>query len=249
MKMDELQVWMFEEFEVKLCVKSVSYYIYYFFQVMMYEGKCSCEQFQVWVVNCYYYQISILIKDVVIMFNCLDCEVCWYWVQCIFDYDGYGGEDGGIEVWICFGEVVGLSCEDIVLQKLVLFGVCFVVDVYINFVWCSLWQEVVVLLLIELFVLIIYKFCFDYWLIYYLWIELEGYDYFQCCLIEVLCDVINGLCIMFGYFNICELQERVFDILQFKFDLLWLMFDLMLFVYCLVYIEGWGVYMLMNKVL
>jgi pyrroloquinoline-quinone synthase len=248
MKMDELQAWTPEEFEAKLRAKSVSYHIHHPFQVMMHEGKCSREQLQAWVANRYYYQISIPIKDAAIMSNCPDREVRRHWVQRILDHDGYGGEDGGIEAWIRLGEAVGLTREQIVSQELVLPGVRFAVDAYINFARRSPWQEAAASSLTELFAPTIHKSRLDHWPTHYPWIEPEGYAYFQRRLTEAPRDVINGLRVTLGYFTAREQQERVLDILQFKLDLLWSMLDSMLLAYCPVHIEGWGAYTPMNKV-
>lgn len=247
MKMDELKAWSAEEFEAKLRAKSVSYHIHHPFQVMMHEGKSSREQLQAWVANRYYYQVSIPIKDAAIMSNCPDREVRRHWVQRILDHDGYGGEEGGIEAWIRLGEAVGLSREDVVSQKLVLPGVRFAVDAYINFARRSPWQEAAASSLTELFAPTIHKSRLDHWPTHYPWIEPEGYDYFQRRLTEAPRDVINGLRITLGNFTTREAQERVLDILQFKLDLLWSMLDAMLLAYCPVHIEGWGAYRPMTK--
>lgn len=248
MKMDELKAWTPEEFEAKLRAKSVSYHIHHPFQVMMHEGKCSREQLQAWVANRYYYQVSIPVKDAAIMSNCPDREVRRHWVQRILDHDGYGGEAGGIEAWIRLGEAVGLTREQIVSQELVLPGVRFAVDAYINFARRSPWQEAAASSLTELFAPTIHKSRLDHWPTHYPWIEPEGYDYFQRRLTEAPRDVINGLRVTLGHFTTREQQERVLEILQFKLDLLWSMLDSMLLAYCPVQIEGWGAYTPMAKV-
>jgi pyrroloquinoline-quinone synthase len=248
MKMNELQAWTPEEFEAKLRAKSVSYHIHHPYQVMMHEGKCSREQLQAWVANRYYYQVSIPVKDAAIMANCPDREVRRHWVQRILDHDGYGGEAGGIEAWIRLGEAVGLTREQIVSQELVLPGVRFAVDAYVNFARHSPWQEAAASSLTELFAPTIHKSRLDHWPTHYPWIEPEGYDYFQRRLTEAPRDVINGLRITLGHFTTREQQERVLDVLQFKLDLLWSMLDAMLLAYCPVHIEGWGAYTAMHKV-
>jgi pyrroloquinoline-quinone synthase len=215
---------------------------------MMHEGKCSREQLQAWVANRYYYQISIPIKDAAIMSNCPDREVRRHWVQRILDHDGYGGEDGGIEAWIRLGEAVGLTREQIVSQELVLPGVRFAVDAYVNFARRVPWQEAAASSLTELFAPTIHKSRLDHWPTHYPWIEPEGYAYFQRRLTEAPRDVVNGLRITLGYFNTREAQEKVLGILQFKLDLLWSMLDAMLLAYCPVQIEGWGPYTQMTKV-
>lgn len=205
--------WIVIEFEVCLCVFELCYYIYYLFNWWFNSGVCLFVQICGWVVNCFYYQICILFKDVVILLNCFDCDMWCCWIQWLIDYDGQGDNVGGIEVWVWFGEVCGLMCDELWLFEYVLFGVCFVVDVYVNFVWCVLWQEVVCLLLIEMFVLQIYFDWFVGWLLYYLWIELVGLYYFCSCVLFVQCDVEYGFVVMFVYFMILDVQQCVFGIL------------------------------------
>ncbi len=248
MKMNDLQAWTAVEFEAQLRARSGSYHIHHPFQVMMHEGKCTREQIQAWVANRYYYQISIPIKDAAIMANCPDREVRRHWVQRILDHDGYGGEEGGIEAWIRLGEAVGLSREDIVSQRLVLPGVRFAVDAYINFARRVPWQEAAASSLTELFAPTIHKSRLDHWPTHYPWIEAEGYNYFRRRLTEAPRDVVNGLRITLGHFNTRELQERALAILQFKLDLLWSMLDAMLLAHCPVHIDGWGAYTQMSKV-
>ena len=248
MKMNDLQAWTATEFEAQLRARSGSYHIHHPFQVMMHEGKCTREQIQAWVANRYYYQISIPIKDAAIMANCPDREVRRHWVQRILDHDGYGGEEGGIEAWIRLGEAVGLSREDIVSQRLVLPGVRFAVDAYINFARRVPWQEAAASSLTELFAPTIHKSRLDHWPTHYPWIEAEGYNYFRRRLTEAPRDVVNGLRITLGHFNTRELQERALAILQFKLDLLWSMLDAMLLAHCPVHIDGWGAYTPMSKV-
>jgi len=242
MKMDELKPWTAEEFEAQLRARGDRYHIHHPYQVMMYEGKSSRAQIQAWVANRYYYQISIPIKDAAILANCPDREVRRHWVQRILDHDGYGGEDGGIEAWIRLGEAVGLSREDIVSQRLVLPGVRFAVDAYINFARRSPWQEAAASSLTELFAPTIHKSRLEHWPTHYPWIEPEGYAYFRRRLTEAPRDVVNGLRITLGHFNTRELQERALEILQFKLDLLWSMLDAMLLAHCEVEIAGWGAY-------
>ncbi|WP_153146085.1 pyrroloquinoline-quinone synthase PqqC [Dechloromonas sp. H13] len=246
--MNDLQAWTAVEFEAQLRARSGSYHIHHPFQVMMHEGKCTREQIQAWVANRYYYQISIPIKDAAIMANCPDREVRRHWVQRILDHDGYGGEEGGIEAWIRLGEAVGLSREDIVSQRLVLPGVRFAVDAYINFARRVPWQEAAASSLTELFAPTIHKSRLDHWPTHYPWIEAEGYNYFRRRLTEAPRDVVNGLRITLGHFNTRELQERALAILQFKLDLLWSMLDAMLLAHCPVHIDGWGAYTQMSKV-
>jgi len=248
MKMDNLQPWTAAEFEDKLRAMGDRYHSHHPYQVMMREGKSSRAQIQAWVANRYYYQINIPIKDAAIMANCPDREVRRHWVQRILDHDGYGGEEGGIEAWIRLGEAVGLTREEIVSQKLVLPGVRFAVDAYVNFARQRPWQEAAAASLTELFAPTIHKSRLDNWPTHYPWIEEEGYNYFRRRLNEAPRDVVHGLRITLGHFNTRELQERALEILQFKLDILWSLLDAMLLAHCPVQIEGWGAYRTMAQV-
>ncbi|HJV84194.1 MAG TPA: pyrroloquinoline-quinone synthase PqqC [Noviherbaspirillum sp.] len=240
--MNDMRPWTEEEFEARLRAMGERYHIHHPYQVMMHRGLLSREQIQGWVANRYYYQINIPIKDAAILANCPEREVRRHWVQRILDHDGFNGEDGGIEAWIRLGMAVGLSRETIVSQVLVLPGVRFAVDAYVNFARQRPWQEAAAASLTELFAPTIHQSRLDFWPKHYPWIEPEGYDYFRRRLSEAPRDVINGLRITLGHFNTRELQERALTILQFKLDILWSMLDAMLLAYADVQIEGWGAY-------
>ena len=51
----------------------------------------------------------------------------------MIDHDGAPGEDGGIEAWLRLGQAVGLDPDQLRSQELVLPGVRFAVDAYVNF--------------------------------------------------------------------------------------------------------------------
>lgn len=242
MKMDELKPWSHAEFEARLRAMGDRYHIQHPFQVMMHRGQCTPAQIQAWVANRYYYQINIPIKDAAILANCPEREVRRHWVQRILDHDGYAGEEGGIEAWLRLGEAVGLSREDCVSQRLVLPGVRFAVDAYVNFARQRPWQEAAAASLTELFAPTIHQSRLSHWPDHYPWIEPEGYAYFKRRLNEAPRDVVNGLAITMAHFNTRELQERAIAILQFKLDVLWTMVDAMMLACCPVQVEGWGAY-------
>ena len=72
--------WTRDEFEDRLRKKGKGYHIYHPFHVMMYEGKLSKEQLQSWVLNRFYYQISIPLKDAAILSNCPVKEIRKEWI-------------------------------------------------------------------------------------------------------------------------------------------------------------------------
>ncbi len=225
------QPWPKDEFERRLRAKGARYHIHHPFHQMMHAGECTREQIQGWVINRFYYQISIPIKDANLLANCPDPDVRREWVQRIIDHDGAPGEVGGIEAWLALGEAVGVSRDTLWSQKQVLPGVRFAVDAYVNFVRRVPWQEAACSSLTELFAPEIHKQRLTGWPDHYPWIDAEGLSYFRKRLSEARRDVEHGLDLTLAYFRTRADQERALDILQFKLDVLWTMLDAMTMAY------------------
>jgi len=220
------KIWTREEFEEKLREKGRGYHIYHPFHVMMYEGKLTKEQLQSWVLNRFYYQIGIPLKDAAILSNCPDVEVRKQWIVRITDHDGVDDAVGGIEAWIKLGEAVGLTREDVTSLKHVSPGVRFAVDAYINFAKQRPWQESVCSSLTELFAPHIHQQRISSWPEVYPWINESGLSYFKKRLTEARRDVEQGLSVTLDYFSQSRaMQERALDILQFKLNVLWVIAD------------------------
>lgn len=219
------------EFEQALCAKGAYYHIHHPYHRAMYEGRATREQIQGWVANRFYYQVNIPLKDAAILANCPDRETRREWIQRILDHDGAHGEEGGIEAWLRLGEAVGLPREQLLSQELVLPGVRFAVDAYVNFARRASWQEAASSSLTELFAPLIHQSRLDSWPQHYPWIEADGYDYFRKRLSEARRDVAHGLRITMAHYTTREAQERMLEILQFKLDVLWTMLDAMSMAY------------------
>ena len=219
------------EFEAALRAKGAYYHIHHPFHQAMYAGRASREQIQGWVANRFYYQINIPLKDAAILANCPDRDVRREWLQRILDHDGVPGSEGGIEAWLRLGEAVGLDREQILSQELVLPGVRFAVDAYVNFARRACWQEAASSSLTELFAPQIHQSRLDAWPTHYPWIEAAGYDYFRTRLSQARRDVEHGLRITLAHYVTLEAQQRMLEILQFKLDVLWSMLDAMSMAY------------------
>ena len=220
-----------QAFEQALRAKGAYYHIHHPYHIAMHNGKATREQIQGWVANRYYYQTNIPLKDAAIMANCPHPEVRRKWVQRMLDHDGYGGREGGIEAWLRLGEAVGLDREVVQSEALVLPGVRFAVDAYVNFARRANWQEAACSSLTELFAPQIHQARLDSWPQHYPWIEAEGYDYFRSRLSQANRDVEHGLQLALSYCDTVEKQQRMLEILQFKLDILWSMLDAMTMAY------------------
>ena len=227
----ETMPWGKEEFEQRLRAKGKRYHIYHPFHIAMNSGQCTKEQVQGWVINRFYYQISIPIKDAAVLANMPDRDHRRQWIQRILDHDGIEGDDGGIEAWLRLGEACGLMREEIVSLDRVLPGVRFAVDAYVNFARRAPWQEAVCSSLTELFAPEIHKKRLENWPQHYPWIDATGYSYFRKRLSEARRDVEHGLRVTLEHFRTREDQQRALGILQFKLDVLWTMLDTMQIAY------------------
>ncbi|KJK15882.1 pyrroloquinoline quinone biosynthesis protein PqqC [Burkholderiaceae bacterium 16] len=212
-------------FEARLRGLESRYHIHHPFNRRMASGQCSREQIQGWVANRFYYQVNIPLKDAAILSNCPDRETRREWVIRILDHDGTATEPGGIEAWSRLGEAVGLTREALWSQRLVLPGVRFAVDAYVNFARRAPWQEAVCSSLTEMFAPAIHKERLAGWPQHYPWIEAEGLSYFRSRIPLAQRDVDHGLRVTLDYFRTPAEQQRATEILQFKLDILWSMLD------------------------
>jgi pyrroloquinoline-quinone synthase len=226
-----LNPWTKAEFEEKLRAKGERYHIHHPFHVAMNSGRCTKAQVQGWVLNRFYYQVSIPLKDAAILANMPDRGERRRWIQRILDHDGTQGNEGGIEAWLRLGEAAGLAREEISSLRHVLPGVRFAVDAYIDFARRAPWQEAVCASLTELFAPEIHKERLAGWPQHYPWIEPSGYAYFRQRLSEARRDVEHGLEVTLEHFGTRAGQQRALDILQFKLDVLWSMLDAMQLAY------------------
>ncbi len=222
-----MSAWSREEFEAQLRAQGGAYHIHHPYNVMLNRGLATREQIQGWVANRFYYQISIPIKDAAILSNCPDRAVRRNWVQRILDHDGYGDDPGGIESWLRLALAVGLERETVENLSLVLPGVRFAVDAYVNFARRAPWAEAVCSSLTELFAPEIHKQRLAGWPTHYPWIDAAGLHYFQSRVSLARRDVEFGLAFTLDHFVTRPAQERALEILKFKLDVLWQMSDAM----------------------
>lgn len=220
-------------FEQALRAKGAYYHIHHPYHIAMHDGSATREQIQGWVANRFYYQTNIPLKDAAILSNCPVPDIRRKWIQRILDHDGTPGHDGGIEAWIQLGHAVGLDRDTLVSESLVLPGVRFAVDAYVNFARRANWQEAACSSLTELFAPQIHQSRLDSWPQHYPWIKEEGYFYFRSRLTQARRDIDHGLALALEFCDTAEKQNRMLEILQFKLDILWTLLDAMTMAYTL----------------
>jgi pyrroloquinoline-quinone synthase len=191
------------------------------FHVRMNEGELSGEELQRWVANRYYYQRSIPLKDAAILSNCPDPDVRREWVQRVLDHDGTDAGSGGIESWLRLGEALGVERDDLQSERLVLPGVRYAVDAYVNFCRTRPWIEAVAASLTELFGPGAIRVRIAALERHYPWIDPAGLEYFRARLKQAPRDAQYALDLVLERCVTREQQEKAVEALAFKCDLLW----------------------------
>ncbi|MEQ9010962.1 pyrroloquinoline-quinone synthase PqqC [Algiphilus sp.] len=223
--------WTREEFERQLRALGRYYHFHHPYQRMMADGQLNREQMQGWVINRYYYQIHIPLKDAAILSNCPHRDLRRRWIQRIIDHDGRGDTAGGIEAWLRLGEAVGVSRARMESLDEVLPGVRFAVEAYLRFAQQHSWQEAVCSSLTELFAPRAHRSRLDTWPKYYPWVDPAGLAYFETRIGQAREDVRHGLEVTLTEFRTRPEQERALATLRFKLDVLWTMLDAMYLAY------------------
>src|SRR6185436_17611676 len=83
------------------------------FHMLMHEGGLTRHQLQQWVLNHYYYQTRVPIKDAIILSKSEDPSFRRMWITRIRDHDGGAAGEGGLELWLRLAEGVGLDRTDV----------------------------------------------------------------------------------------------------------------------------------------
>lgn len=214
------------EFEARLrAVGSRRYHHLHPFNKRMHAGELSKEEFRGWVVNRFYYQVNLPIKDAFILTKLPTREDRRRWISRITDHDGTADGEGGIESWLRLGEAVGVTREELLDGQQVLPGVRFAVDAYVTFCRTRTWLEAVASAMTELFAPGLIARRIDDLQTYYPWIDSAGLEYFRARLQQQPKDIDHLLRLVLGAARTEDEQDRCVAALEFKCDVLWSMLD------------------------
>ena len=104
------------------------------FHQLLHSGGCTLDQVRAWVVNRYYYQSRIPMKDAAFMSRVEDPNLRRIWRSRIEDHEGRAEGEGGIVRWLKLAEGVGLDPDYVSSAQGVLPATRFAVDAYVRFV-------------------------------------------------------------------------------------------------------------------
>ena len=190
------------------------------FHVLMHEGRLSPHQLQQWVLNRYYYQTRIPIKDALILAKSEDPAFRRTWIHRLHDHDGHGPGDGGLAQWQRLAAAVGVDSALLTSFRAVLPGVRFACDGYVSFVREASLLEAVASSLTELFAPDLMAKRIAAWERHYPWVDRQALDYFRSRVPRATRDAGEALEFVAAHAATREQQQQCLDALTRKTEIL-----------------------------
>ena len=195
------------------------------YHALMHEGKLTRAQLQQWVLNRYYYQTRIPIKDALILAKSEDPAFRRMWIRRIHDHDGATDGEGGLALWLRLAEGVGLEREEVASCRSVLPGVRFACDAYVDLVRSRSLIEAVASSLTEFFAPDLMSKRVLAWEKHYPWVSPEMLDYFRSRVPRARRDSEEAIEFVARHATTYELQECCVAALIRKTEILWQLLD------------------------
>lgn len=198
---------------------------------LMHEGQLTRRQLQQWVLNRYYYQTRIPIKDALILSKSEDPNFRRIWLRRIQDHDGQEEGEGGLASWLELARGVGLDVEEVRSCRSVLPGVRLACDGYVQLVRESSLLEAVASSLTELFAPTLMARRIEAWTQHYPWVSREALAYFQMRIARAGLDSQQAIDFVLRHAVTYEVQERCVRALIKKAEILWHLLDCLYLAY------------------
>jgi pyrroloquinoline-quinone synthase len=195
------------------------------YHVLMHEGKLTRLQVQQWVLNRYYYQTRIPIKDAIIVSKSEDPAFRRMWIRRVLDHDGERDGEGGLALWLRLAEGVGLDREEVASCRSVLPGVRFACDGYVDLVRERTLVEAVASSLTEFFAPDLMSKRVLAWERHYPWVSQDMLEYFRSRVPRARRDSEEAIDFVVRHATTYELQERCVAALIRKTQILWQLLD------------------------
>jgi pyrroloquinoline-quinone synthase len=195
------------------------------FHRLMHEGGLTRHQLQQWVLNRYYYQTRIPVKDALILSKSEDPTFRRSWIRRIQDHDGIGNDDGGLALWRRLARGVGLDDDEVQSLRSVLPGARLACDSYVSFVRDASLVEAVASSLTELFAPDLMSARLAAWERHYPWVDRAALEYFRTRVPRAARDSEEALSFVLGQASDYEGQMRCVSALIRKTEILWGLLD------------------------
>jgi pyrroloquinoline-quinone synthase len=201
------------------------YHDHHRYHALMHDGKLTREQLQQWVLNRFYYQTRIPIKDAIILSKSEDPAFRRMWIRRIRDHDGEEGPEAGLELWLRLAEGVGLDRAEVASCRSVLPGVRFACDAYVELVRERSLVEAVASSMTEFFAPDLMSKRVLAWERHYPWVSKDMLEYFRSRVPRARRDSLEAMEFVTAHATTYELQEKCVQALIRKTEILWHLLD------------------------
>jgi pyrroloquinoline-quinone synthase len=192
------------------------------FHVKMHAGELTPEQLRGWVLNRWYYQTRIPIKDALILSKADDPAFRRAWIRRIHDHDDPGG---GLDLWLRLAGGVGLGRDEVTGLSRVLPGVRFACDAYVQLVRERPLVEAIASSLTEFFAPDVMSRRVAAWEKHYPWVDKAVLDYFRGRVVRARNDSSEAIAYVVEHAKTTEQQDRCVAALVTKCEILWALLD------------------------
>lgn len=218
--------WSPEEFTARLREEGASrYHDKHPFNARMHAGELSKEELRLWVLNRFYYQTRIPIKDAIILSKSEDSAFRRAWIRRVGDHDGTKEGEGGLAEWLLLARSVGLDEDEVRSCRRVLPGVRYACDSYVDLVRTRSLVEAVASSLTEHFAPDIMRTRVAAWEKHYAWIDQAALAYFRSRVPRATRDAQEALGFVTREARTRALQEACVRALIDKCRILWALLD------------------------
>jgi pyrroloquinoline-quinone synthase len=214
-----------DAFVAELRSRSEGYWGKHPFQQAMLAGRLAPAQIRGFVANRWYYQKSLPQKDAAVIANCPVAAVRRRWYERLVYHDGPHEGAGGLADWLRLCDAVGLHRADVLDERLLIPGVRFAVDRYLEFCRTAHWTAGVASSLTELFAPDLMAARVAAFRRYYPWIDAGGLAYFEKRRVHAPEEASYALEVVTTYCVTPDHQAAACAALTLKCEVLWSMLD------------------------
>jgi pyrroloquinoline-quinone synthase len=195
------------------------------FNLRMHAGELTQPELERWVVNRYYYQTRIPIKDALILAKSEDPDFRRRWLRRIGDHDGAKEGEGGLHEWRVLARGLGLDEAEVSSCRRVLPAVRSVCDSYVELVRTRSLVEAVASSLTEYFAPDIMRTRIAAWEQHYPWVDRAALAYFRSRVSRAARDAEEALAFVVDHARTPALQQACVQALIDKCTILWALLD------------------------
>lgn len=220
------------DFEAELrAIGAQRYHDRHPFHILLHSGGLNQGQVQAWILNRYYYQSRIPLKDAALLAKIEDSSLRREWRSRLESHDGSDDNPGGLQRWLVLARAVGLDPDRVVALEGILPATRFAVDAYVHFVASHSTLEAIASSLTELFAATIHRNRISGLMAHYDFADQESLAYFSTRLREAPEDVRFGLAYVLDHAQSRAQQQACCAALTLKTEILWAQLDALYYAY------------------